>query len=123
MATPILFVVLALVVPVVSWFVWFFALRATVGNEFRPSMYQRVERILSPYEGQPASADLLEELQRKVEEVVLDTLVDLHHEAEDATVILRNDDLLGPVCFIRTSDGSECSLAEFESRFGVAPSS
>jgi hypothetical protein len=61
-----------------------------------------------------ASPELLAELQREVELVVRDTLVDLHHSSDGLDVIVRNDDVLGPACFVRTADGVERSLADFE---------
>jgi hypothetical protein len=59
---------------------------------------------------------VLAELKREIETVLRDTLVDLHREDSEITVVLKNDELLGPVCHVLTRDGRELSLAEFEVR-------
>jgi hypothetical protein len=103
----------------VGGFMWPRAFRATVRNEFRPSIYREVERVLAPFEGQQVSEAALAELQDQVERVVRETLFELHRPDEDLTILVKNDDVLGPVCVVRRADGREVSLAEFEAGLGT----
>ena len=115
-----LFVILGVVVALlgpVGWFLWPLMARSAVRGDFRPSIQQRVELILGPYEGRQVSDQVLADLERQVQRVVSDALIDLHGANDDLTIIVRNDAVLGPVCRVRTGAGSELSLAEFEAQF------
>jgi hypothetical protein len=114
-----LFVILGVVVALlgpVGWFLWPLMARSAVRGDFRPSIQQRVELILGPHEGRQVSDEVLAELQRQVERVVRDTLIDLRRADDHLTITVRNDDVLGPVCRVRTGDEVEMSLADFEAQ-------
>jgi hypothetical protein len=82
--------------------------------DFGPSLVDRVELILGPHAGYQVSESALIELTRQVDRTVRDTLVDLHYEGEEITVLVKNDEVLGPVCLIRNAWGKQLPLAEFE---------
>jgi hypothetical protein len=107
---------LAAVVTVAVLFTLARASRAALDGGFQPSIHDRVEKVLARYEGRPLPPELLEELRLQVETVVRDALID-RHDSRDITVLLYNDDVLGPVCRLRTEDGRELSTAEFEANF------
>jgi hypothetical protein len=108
-------IVVALAAPI-TWFVWLLIMRSAARGEFRPSLHGRVEVILGPHQGHRVSDEVLADLQGRVDEVVLDTLLELHRVDHGLAIIVRHDDVLGPVCLVRTSDGTELSLADFEAR-------
>jgi hypothetical protein len=102
------------VVPVVVAYHWFLLGRGAVLGEFRPSIHDRVEEILRPHEGARVSDAALVELQQRVDSAVRDVLIDLHHRDDELIVLVKNDEILGPVCFIKRRDGDEMSLADYE---------
>ena len=109
--------IVTVLVAAVGWFLGPLILRSAVRGDFRPSIQQRVELILGPHEGRQVSDEVLADLQGQVARVVSDTLIDFRGADDRLTVTVRNDDVLGPVCSVRTGDGTELSLAEFEAQF------
>jgi hypothetical protein len=111
----VLLVACCLLLAPVGWYSWPLLFKATAGGEFQPSLVARVQDVLDPHAGGPLSPPVISELQRQVDIVVRDTLVDLHREFDDLVVLVRNDDL-GPACFIAVNGEPALSLAEFEAR-------
>lgn len=111
----VLWVALCLLLAPVGWYFWPLLFAATAGGDFRPSLTSRVQDVLYPHAGSTVSPSVLADLQRQVDIVVRDTLVDLHREFDGLVVSVRNDEL-GPACFVAVNGEPELPLAEFEMR-------
>jgi hypothetical protein len=111
----VLWVAFCLLLAPVGWYFWPLLFKATASGEFQPSLVARVQDVLDPHTGATLSPPVLSDVQRQVDIVVRDTLVDLHREFDDLVVSVRNDDL-GPACFIVVNGEPALPLAEFEAR-------
>jgi hypothetical protein len=106
--------ILVCVVPVVVGYHWFLLGRGALLGEFRPSIHDKVDEILRPHEGARVSDAALVELQQRVDSAVRDALIDLHRQDDKLIVLVKNDEILGPVCFIKCGEGDEIPLADYE---------
>jgi hypothetical protein len=111
-----LVVVVVVVVGLTGAFYWPMLFGAAIRGEFRVSIYERVEKILRAHEGREASAEALLELEALVDRAARDAMLELGNPDDGLSFHVRNDDVLGPICVVKTADGLELSLAEFERR-------
>lgn len=117
----VLYAVVGLAV-VIGALYWLLMIRTTLEGGFHTTLHERVERVLAPYEGQQVSDAALDAIQREVESAIRDGLVDCGRPDENFRAIVRNDEVLGPVCLVQIPDGTELALSEYERRL-LRPSS
>ena len=80
------------------------------------SLLDRVNELLEPHEGAWLDEDDLRSLEARVAAHFVDVLANDGFVVRGWQVVVRNDEILGPRCFLRSSAGAELSLAEFTLR-------
>ncbi|MEP7121166.1 MAG: hypothetical protein ABJE95_09660 [Byssovorax sp.] len=81
-----------------------------------PSLLDRMNELLEPYQGVQLSAEDLESLEARAAAHFVDILANDGFVVRGWQVVLRNDEVLGPQCFLKSSAGAELSLVEFTLR-------
>jgi hypothetical protein len=89
-------------------------LHALVDGNVGPTLVDRMDDFLQPYEGLQLDVDELRALEVRAERHFIDVLAGDGLTIHGWRLVLHNDDLLGPRCFVKNSAGTELSLAEFQ---------
>lgn len=95
--------------------VWWSArfVNALVDGQVGPSWMDRMDEFLAPYEGVQLDEDDLRSLETRAAAHFIDILASDGVAIRGWRLVLHNDEVLGPRCFVRSSAGAELSLAEF----------
>ncbi len=89
-------------------------LRALVDGNVGPTLVDRMDDFLEPYESLQLDVEELRALEVRAERHFIDVLAGDGLTIHGWWLVLHNDDVLGPRCFVKNRAGVELSLAEFQ---------